>query len=49
MKLIDHIKQMLCEHEYETKDILDIMIINGRIVQPTITICKKCGKVLRKK
>lgn len=32
MKLIDHIRKMLCKHEYETKDIYGFMAINGWLV-----------------
>ena len=47
MNFIDHIKQRLCKHEYETKQIAGLVVVDGWLIQPTITKCKKCGKVLK--
>lgn len=48
-RLIDAIKRIFCDHEYETEKISGFVVVNGWLVQPMVKKCKKCGKILKEK
>lgn len=48
-QMLEAIKRLFCKHEFEEKPVYGFIVKDGWLIPATKTVCKKCGKELRRR